>query len=152
MDAALYPGDLGGNAIYAWDLPSHDLLCRLPWVFVNMFFAVVHTSVVKYIAPAPVSECEGGLTKSTRIHRSTRESFFTRVNVEVWTSSLLFTVHPGVHPYARVFTLASTGLWAAVPPTPADTCDGTAEDKNGYIDEGVTGRTRSLGFFARKLS
>ena len=26
-----------------------------------------------------------------------------------------------------------------MPPTPADTCDGTAEDKNGYIDEGATG-------------
>ena len=85
----------------------------------------------------------------THPSKYTRE-FFTRVNVEVWTSSLLFTVHPGVHPYARVFTLASTGLWAAVPPTPADTCDGTAEDKNGYIDEGVTGRTRSLGFLREK--
>ena len=71
----------------------------------------------------------------THPSKYTRE-FFTRVNVEVWTSSLLFTVHPGVHPYARVFTLASTGLWAVVPPTPADTCGGTAEDKNGYIDEG----------------
>ena len=31
MDAALYLGDLGGNAIYAWDLRIHDLVSRLLW-------------------------------------------------------------------------------------------------------------------------
>jgi len=31
---------LGGSAVYAWDMPTHNLISGLPWIFANMLFAV----------------------------------------------------------------------------------------------------------------
>ena len=81
-------------------------------------------SVVDYIAPAPAASYAAPAPTGFVHRTSTGVNFNVSIDVTAGVLHPLFTSRFGLHArvyfHARVSTLASTSLWAAVPPLPAD--------------------------------